>query len=178
MIGDSWLAFFNLILIMSKRSMWQSITRIEQNIQIPKPPSRIKRIWIWGERCSCTTAFTDLINRNFELDCNTNQSGKESPKCVVGGLPWKHGLNTSIPSCQADAMTCVCTSRFHAASKSREFGGCMLHAYACPTTLTACTFAGIERARPSTSSSRGTPTSGSTRCRRTASTRPSTRGCP
>mmetsp|Transcript_58943 Transcript_58943/g.156120 ORF Transcript_58943/g.156120 Transcript_58943/m.156120 type:complete len:850 (-) Transcript_58943:192-2741(-) len=49
----------------------------------------IKQIWIWGERCSCTTAITDIIARNFDVQCSTNPTRRRT-KCVIGGLPWKH----------------------------------------------------------------------------------------
>ena len=96
----------------------------------------IKRIWIWGrfwhqivihtkagtnvttagERCSCTTAITDIFRRNFDMQCSErgadtvvsappaqNSSkrtvGAVPVKCVIGGLPWKHG------ACRAPTFT-------------------------------------------------------------------------
>ncbi|EKX38799.1 hypothetical protein GUITHDRAFT_143986 [Guillardia theta CCMP2712] len=50
-------------------------------------PRRINKIWIWGERSSCTTLMTELIRQNFRLGCG-DPGGDE---CVIGGLPWKHG---------------------------------------------------------------------------------------
>jgi hypothetical protein len=77
----------------------------------------INRIWIWGrrrrrrrsggmngctdsdaargagcagERCSCTTAVTDLLLNNFDLPCGDRDS-QGARNCVLGGLPWKHG---------------------------------------------------------------------------------------
>ena len=61
-------------------------------------PRRINKIWIWGERSSCTTLMTELIRQNFRLGCG-DPGGDE---CVIGGLPWKHGYlrhaGTPMPS--------------------------------------------------------------------------------
>jgi hypothetical protein len=56
-----------------------------------KDPSNIRRIWIWGERNSCTTAITRAIAKNFALDCEgpLGTTGTDEA-CVIGGLPWKH----------------------------------------------------------------------------------------
>jgi len=63
---------------------------------------KIKRIWIWGERNSCTSVVTELIRKNFNLECGNDgpapggaQKDKNKSKvlevdCVIGGLPWKH----------------------------------------------------------------------------------------
>mmetsp|Transcript_10252 Transcript_10252/g.24045 ORF Transcript_10252/g.24045 Transcript_10252/m.24045 type:complete len:825 (+) Transcript_10252:168-2642(+) len=50
-----------------------------------RDPNRIKRIWVWGERNSCTTVVTDILARNFE----TSMTCLDKP-CVKGGMPWKH----------------------------------------------------------------------------------------
>eukprot|EP00960_Hanusia_phi_P050118 760006-Hanusia_phi.AAC.3 len=59
---------------------------------------KIKRIWIWGERNSCTSVITKIIQKNFNLNCGEHSAKTESSKntgfneveCVIGGLPWKH----------------------------------------------------------------------------------------
>jgi hypothetical protein len=69
----------------------------------PHPPAGA------GERCSCTTAVTDLLHKNFDVRCadlmvikQEEMSSREArPKyrreCVIGGLPWKHGARSPAP---------------------------------------------------------------------------------
>mmetsp|Transcript_19179 Transcript_19179/g.52939 ORF Transcript_19179/g.52939 Transcript_19179/m.52939 type:complete len:663 (+) Transcript_19179:104-2092(+) len=62
----------------------------------------IRRIWIWGERCSCTTALMDALSENFDLDCNLKRRVTrwdpgtgwrvDTPPCISPGIPWKHGF--------------------------------------------------------------------------------------
>ena len=47
----------------------------------------INKIWVWGERNSCTTLVTEILKANFKLKCGSKQT-----ECVIGGLPWKHGF--------------------------------------------------------------------------------------
>ena len=70
-----------------------------------------------GERCSCTTAITDLLEKNFDLGCPDQiiinrekvERGKAKPvymrKCVIGGLPWKHGALPAVPSDPRPSVT-------------------------------------------------------------------------
>mmetsp|Transcript_58962 Transcript_58962/g.156274 ORF Transcript_58962/g.156274 Transcript_58962/m.156274 type:complete len:252 (-) Transcript_58962:1831-2586(-) len=51
------------------------------------------QVIVSGERCSCTTAITDLLSRNFDTRCNSRPvGGHGNSSCVMGGLPWKHGF--------------------------------------------------------------------------------------
>ena len=59
-----------------------------------------------GERCSCTTAITDLFRSNFDMNCmeGTANPHAAQSECIIGGLPWKHGtclasavLHTHVP---------------------------------------------------------------------------------
>mmetsp|Transcript_19182 Transcript_19182/g.52958 ORF Transcript_19182/g.52958 Transcript_19182/m.52958 type:complete len:655 (+) Transcript_19182:58-2022(+) len=62
----------------------------------------IRRIWIWGERCSCTTALLDALSDNFDLDCDLKRRVTrwdpgtgwrvDWPACIAPGVPWKHGF--------------------------------------------------------------------------------------
>ncbi|EKX39804.1 hypothetical protein GUITHDRAFT_114055 [Guillardia theta CCMP2712] len=51
-------------------------------------PSKIHKIWVWGERNSCTTLITSLLRENFNMNCSSSAPST----CVIGGLPWKHGF--------------------------------------------------------------------------------------
>ena len=114
----------------SAKQRWVALSRNHSRSAPAKQDDaqpNIKRIWIWGvfghlrailtrnglvthmlsagERCSCTTAVTDLFLRNFDVQCSegaTNNVASASSsqsttkpsvprKCVIGGLPWKHG---------------------------------------------------------------------------------------
>ena len=112
----------------SAKQRWVALSRNHSRSAPAKQDDaqpNIKRIWIWGvfghlcailtrnglvthmlsagERCSCTTAVTDLFLRNFDVQCseggiNASASSAQgttksavSRKCVIGGLPWKHG---------------------------------------------------------------------------------------
>jgi hypothetical protein len=55
---------------------------------------RVGRAGCAGERCSCTTAVTDLLLNNFDLPCGERDS-QGRRRCVLGGLPWKHGGSDS-----------------------------------------------------------------------------------
>ncbi len=62
-------------------------SRVGFYVKAGKDPKVIKRMWIWGERNSCTTLVTDILFRNFA----PNLSCKDKP-CVKGGMPWKHAF--------------------------------------------------------------------------------------
>ena len=113
----------------SAKQRWVALSRNHSRSAPAKQDDaqpNIKRIWIWGvfghirailtrnglvthmlsagERCSCTTAVTDLFLRNFDVQCSegginasaSSSQGTTKPavsrKCVIGGLPWKHGI--------------------------------------------------------------------------------------
>jgi len=50
----------------------------------------IERIWIWGERNSCTTIVMAILKRNFVLGCSEGMSPGNLTRCIKGGVPWKH----------------------------------------------------------------------------------------
>lgn len=62
-------------------------TRIGFYVKPGKDPSVVKRIWIWGERNSCTTVVTDILLKNFAAGL-----GCQDKPCVKGGMPWKHAF--------------------------------------------------------------------------------------
>ena len=102
----------------------------------PRRPARLTaaagRLAGTGERCSCTTAVTDMLLKNFDLDCpdtvpvhtdgyhwagQDQWAGRPAPevqkKCVIGGLPWKHGARRRgkrhyrVPCCAATAAQAI-----------------------------------------------------------------------
>jgi hypothetical protein len=43
--------------------------------------TKIERIWIWGERNSCTTIVMAILRRNFLLNCQEGMDGMNLTKC-------------------------------------------------------------------------------------------------
>ena len=43
--------------------------------------TKIERIWIWGERNSCTTIVMAILRRNFVLNCQEGVDGMNLTKC-------------------------------------------------------------------------------------------------
>mmetsp|Transcript_58976 Transcript_58976/g.156398 ORF Transcript_58976/g.156398 Transcript_58976/m.156398 type:complete len:560 (-) Transcript_58976:776-2455(-) len=76
------------------------------------PLKPIRRVWVWGERCSCTTAITDLLSRNFDTRCNSRPvGGHGNSSCVMGGLPWKHGFMRHADLEQSDETLHILVTR-------------------------------------------------------------------
>mmetsp|Transcript_88751 Transcript_88751/g.236247 ORF Transcript_88751/g.236247 Transcript_88751/m.236247 type:complete len:632 (+) Transcript_88751:98-1993(+) len=64
-----------------------------------------------GERCSCTTAVTELISRNFDLKCDSDRWSGKPESCVIGGLPWKHDFMRRADLAKADETLHVLVTR-------------------------------------------------------------------